>query len=186
MPAAVHARIGSASRLISRSDAACCRSTRRTAAIQCNHTATVAAIGLEVMRGTTRSPDDRIARQSEDRCGTGASGRHDQSGRDGLAKVKSGQTTRRSVACVTEVREIGVCPGCSAAVRRRFPLAFRMRPAVSGGCRCGRSRSRLECLPLCARTRKHEKRAETQRKRTQRLPPANYGGVQEAGYVTQN
>ena len=156
---------------------------------QCNHTGIAAASGLyEVMRVTDKLRRMIAQRASEDALREAAlAGGMISLGEDGLAKVKSGQTTAEELLrVVTEVREMrALCPGCSAAVGVDFLACPQLRPAAERRLPELRpvAAARLELLPvLRAHHRIEEGQQADQRARSaSELPAANVAEFKKQG-----
>src|SRR5439155_966002 len=151
---------------------------------QCNHTGYRGRIGLyEVMRVTDKLRRLIAARAPEAQIREVAvTGGMISLGEDGLAKVKSGNTTPEELLrVVTEIREVRMlCSGCGSAVGVDFLACPSCGKRLSGGCpHCGRAlQPGWNFCPYCARTteikreprRLHERRSRELRRE---LPAAN-------------
>jgi type IV pilus assembly protein PilB len=161
---------------------------KASACDQCNHTGYRGRVGLyEVMRVTDKLRRLIVSRASEDVLRDAAlAGGMISLGEDGLAKMKSGQTTAEELLrVVTEAREMrALCPGCSAAVGVDFLACPQCGRRLSGGCpHCARSlQPGWNFCPYCARTtepkRAHKKLKERDRKQ---LPAANVAEFKKQG-----
>ena len=155
---------------------------------QCNHTGYRGRVGIyEVMRMTDKLRRLITARASEDSLREAAiSGGMISLGEDGLAKVKSGQTTAEELLrVVTEVREMRtLCPGCNAAVAVDFLACPQCGKRLSGGCpNCGRSlQAGWHFCPYCARTTESKKASKKIKERERReLSAANVAEFKKQG-----
>jgi RNA polymerase subunit RPABC4/transcription elongation factor Spt4 len=155
---------------------------------QCNQTGYHGRIGLyEVMRVTDKLRRLIASRASEDALRDAALAAGMVSlGEDGLAKVKSGQTTAEELLrVVTEVREMRtLCPGCSAVVGMDFMACPQCGRRLSGGCTtCGRTlQAGWNFCPYCARTTEARKPSKKIRERERKeLPAANVTEFKKQG-----
>jgi len=155
---------------------------------QCNQTGYRGRIGLyEVMRVTDKLRRLIASRASEDALRDAAlAGGMLSLGEDGLAKVKSGQTTADELLrVVTEVREMRtLCPGCSAIVGVDFMACPQCGRRLSGGCpSCGRTlQSGWNFCPYCARTTEPRKTSKKIKERERKeLPAANVAEFKKQG-----
>jgi type IV pilus assembly protein PilB len=173
---------------ISGADAAALPFYKAAGCDQCNHTGYRGRVGIyEVMKITDKIRRLITARASEDALREAAiTGGMISLGEDGLAKVKSGQTTAEELLrVVTEVREMRtLCPGCSSSVAIDFLACPQCGRRLSGGCpSCGRAlQAGWNFCPYCAKNTEPRRSVKKIKARERReLPAANVAEFKKQG-----
>ena len=171
---------------ISESDAGALPFFKATGCDQCNHTGYRGRVGRKKLRVTDKLRRLIASRASEDALRDAAlAGGMISLGEDGLAKVKSGQTTAEELLrVVTEVREMRtLCPGCSAAVGVDFLVCPQCGRRLSGGCpHCGRSlQPGWNFCPFCARTTETKRAPKKIQERDRKELRPELSGIKKQG-----